>query len=52
MKVFEKFLAKFKKELVNFNGNYSQFKSFSLDIDEMLKSKGIVRYYERNPELT
>ena len=52
VKVFEKFLAKFKKELVNFNGNYSQFKSFSLDIDEMLKSKGIVRYYERNPELT
>ena len=51
VRVFDKFLYKFKKELVNFNGNFSQFKSFSLDIDEMVKVKGIFRYYERNPEL-
>ena len=51
VKVFDKFLAKFKKELVNFNGNFSQFKSFSLDIDEMVKAKGILRSYERTPEL-
>ena len=51
VKVFDKFLAKYKKELINFNGNFSQFKSFSLDIDEMVKAKGILRYYERNPKL-
>jgi len=51
VKVFDKFLAKFKKELVNFNGNFSQFKSFSLDIDEMVKAKGILRNLERSPEL-
>jgi hypothetical protein len=51
VKVFDKFLAKFKRELVNFNGNFSQFKSFSLDIDEMVKTKGILRSYERTPEL-
>ena len=51
VKVFDKFLAKYKKELINFNGNFSQFKSFSLDIDEMVKAKGIFRYYERNTEL-
>lgn len=51
VRVFDKFLVKFKKELVNFNGNFSQFKSFSLDIDEMVKAKGIFRNYERNPEL-
>ncbi len=51
VKVFDKFLVKFKKELVNFNGNFSQFKSFSLDIDEMIEAKGILRNLERNPEL-
>ena len=51
VRVFDKFLAKFRKELINFNGNFSQFKSFSLDIDDMVKAKGILRNYERNPEL-
>ena len=51
VKVFDKFLAKYKKELINFNGNFSQFKSFSLDIDEMVKVKGIFRNYEINPEI-
>jgi len=51
VRVFDKFLVKFKKELVNFNGNFSQFKSFSLDIDEMVKVKGIFRNYEINPEI-
>ena len=49
VKVFDKFLTKFKKELNNFNGNFSQFKSFSLDIHEIVKSKGFLRGYEINP---
>ena len=51
VKVFDKFLTKFKKELNNFNGNFSQFKSFSLDIDEIVKSKGFLRGYELSPKL-
>ena len=49
VKVFAKFLAKYKKELVNFNGNFSQFKSFSLDVDELVKAKGFLRNYEGYP---
>ncbi len=49
IKVFDKFLTKFKEELNNFNGNFSQFKSFSLDIHEIVKSKGFLRGYELNP---
>jgi len=52
VKVFEKFLTKFKKELINFNGNFSQFKSFSLDIREIVKSKGNLRSYELNPHIS
>jgi len=52
VKVFDKFLTKFKKELNNFNGNFSQFKSFSLDIHEIVKSKGFLRGYEINPGIS
>jgi hypothetical protein len=52
VKVFEQFLTKFKKELINFNGNFSQFKSFSLDIREIVKSKGSLRGYELNPSIS
>ena len=51
-KVFEQFLTKFKKELNNFNGNFSQFKSFSLDIREIVKSKGFLRDYELSPSIS
>ena len=51
VKVFDTFLAKYKKELVNFNGNFSQFKPFSLVIDGIVKTKGFLRSFERNPEL-
>lgn len=51
VRVFDKFLVKFKKELVNFNGNFSQFKSFSFEIDEIVKSKGFLRNLEGNPEI-
>ncbi|NVM18803.1 MAG: hypothetical protein HWN80_13895 [Candidatus Lokiarchaeota archaeon] len=51
VRVFDKFLAKFKKELINFNGNFSQFKSFSFEIDEIVKSKGFLRNLEGNPEV-
>ena len=51
VKVFDTFLTKFKKELNNFNGNFSQFKSFSLDIHEIVKSKGFLRDFELNPRL-
>ena len=50
--VFDKFLTKFKKELINFNGNFSQFKSFSLDIHEIVKSKGFLRGYELTPTMS
>lgn len=51
VKVFDKFLVKFKAELSNFNGNFSQFKSFSLEIDELVKSKGYLRNFEGNPRI-
>jgi len=41
--VFEKFLNKFKNELTDFNGNISHFKSFSDDLKQMIKPKGILR---------
>ena len=47
VKVFDKFLTKFSKELKNFNGNFSQFKSFSLDVNEIIKSKGFLRNFEQ-----
>jgi len=46
-KVFDTFLTKFSKELKNFNGNFSQFKSFSLDVYDIIKSKGFFRNIER-----
>ncbi len=52
VKVFETFLIKYKRELNNFNGNFSQFKSFSSDIHEIVRSKGFLRGYELNPELS
>jgi len=52
VRVFDKFLTKFKKELINFNGNFSQFKSFSLDVHEIVKSKGFLRGYELNPGIS
>ena len=52
VKVFEQFLTKFKKELNNFNGNFSQFKSFSLYIREIVKSKGFLRDYELSPSIS
>lgn len=51
IKVLDRFLTKFNKELNNFNGNFSQFKSFSLDIDEIVKSKGFLRGFELNPRI-
>ncbi|MBY9015610.1 MAG: hypothetical protein KGD68_07965 [Candidatus Lokiarchaeota archaeon] len=51
IKVLDRFLAKFNKELINFNGNYSQFKSFSSDIDEIVKSKGFLRGFDLNPRI-
>jgi len=52
VRVFDKFLTKFKKELINFNGNFSQFKSFSLDIHKIVKSKGFLRGYQLNPSIS
>jgi len=52
VKVFDKFLTKFKKELNNFNGNFSQFKSFSSDIHEIVRSKGFLRGYELSPGIS
>jgi hypothetical protein len=51
VRVFDKFVTKFNKELINFNGNFSQFKSFSLDIDDIIKSKSPLRPYEINPDV-
>jgi hypothetical protein len=51
VRVFDKFLVKYKKELINFNGNFSQFKSFSIEIDEIVKSKEFLKNFERNPEI-
>ncbi|MFX0057486.1 MAG: hypothetical protein ACFE85_08250 [Candidatus Hodarchaeota archaeon] len=47
--IFDKFLNKFRKELVNFNGNISYFKSFSKDIEQMVKPKGILRNFVLRP---
>jgi hypothetical protein len=47
--IFDKFLNKFRKELVNFNGNISCFKKFSKDIEEMLRTKGILRNFVLRP---
>ncbi len=52
VEVFDKFLAKFKKELINFNGNSSQFKSFSSDIHKIVKSKGFLRGFQLNPSIS
>jgi len=52
VKVFDKFLTKFQKELNNFNGNFSQFKSFSSDIHDIVRSKGFLRGYELNPRIS
>ena len=52
VKVFDKFLTKFRDELANFNGNFSQFKKFSLDIQEIVKSKGFLRGYELKPNIS
>jgi hypothetical protein len=49
--VFDKFLAKFKNELIDFNGNFSQFKSFSSDLDEIINPKSPLRPYEINPDV-
>ena len=49
VKIFENFLYKFKSELMSFNGNIAPFKSFSEDIDEMIKPKGIMRNLVINP---
>ncbi len=48
-KIFDNFLVKFKSELINFNGNIAPFKSFSKDISEMLKPKGLLRNYVISP---
>lgn len=52
VKLFDQFLTKFKKELINFNGNFSQFKSFSSDIHKIVKSKGFLRGYPLNPSIS
>ncbi|NHJ19589.1 MAG: hypothetical protein EAX91_01505 [Candidatus Lokiarchaeota archaeon] len=51
MEVFEKFLTKYKKELVDFNGNFSQFKTFSSEIDDIVKAKNVLKSYELSPDL-
>jgi len=43
VKLFDNFFVKFKNELMNFNGNIAPFKSFSKDINEMIKPKGLLR---------
>ena len=52
VKLFDQFLTKFKKELINFNGNFSQFKSFSSDIHKIVKSKGFLRGFQLNPSIS
>jgi len=49
IKIFDNFFVKFKSELMNFNGNVAPFKSFSKDIDEMIKSKGLLRNFVISP---
>ncbi len=39
--IFDKFTAKFRGYLLDFNGNITIFKSFSNDLEEVLKSKRI-----------
>ena len=49
VKIFDNFFIKFKSELMNFNGNVSPFKSFSKDINEMIKPKGLLRNFVISP---
>ena len=51
VRVLDKFLTKYKVELIDFNGNFSQFKSFSFDLDEIIKSKSPLKAYEINPDV-
>jgi hypothetical protein len=51
LRVFDEFLAKFKDELVNFNGNFSQFKSFKIQLNEIIKSKGPIKNFEKGTEI-
>lgn len=48
-KIFDNFLVKFKSELINFNGNIAPFKSFSKDVDKMIKPKGLLRNFVISP---
>jgi len=48
-KIFDNFLVKFKSELMNFNGNIAPFKSFSKDVDKMIKPKGLLRNFVISP---
>ena len=49
VKIFDNFFIKFKSELMDFNGNVAPFKSFSKDIDEMIKPKGLLRNFVISP---
>lgn len=49
VKIFDSFFVKFKSELMNFNGNVAPFKSFSKDIDEMIKPKGLLKNLVMSP---
>ena len=49
VKIFDNFFVKFKSELMDFNGNIAPFKSFSKDIDEMIKPKGLLRNFVISP---
>jgi hypothetical protein len=51
VRVLDKFLTKYKTELIDFNGNFSQFKSFSFEIDEIIKAKSPLKAYEINPDV-
>ena len=39
--LFNKFVLKFKNNLIHFNGNINRFKSFKEDIEVILKEKGL-----------
>ncbi|MFX1353868.1 MAG: hypothetical protein ACFFGP_07915, partial [Promethearchaeota archaeon] len=39
--ILDKFSSKFKRNLIDFNGNINIFKPFSKDIERIIKSKGI-----------
>jgi len=49
VKIFDNFFIKFKSELMNFKGNVTPFKSFSKDINEMIKPKGLLRNFVISP---